>query len=303
VAAVVGTGLGEQASVEAWALGRTDPPAADRPFPATQDFGDVVRRAVPGVEDVITLSGACSAGGHALAVAQDLVDLGEADAVVAAGVDAMSRAMLAMIGLVGGRATAQVRPFDADRTGVLLGEGAAAVVVVPGGGRAVPSAGAGSSPWGRLLATGLSCDAHHETAPSVEGIERAMTDALARAGREPAEVRAVVAHGTGTALNDPAECRALREVVVDGGGAPLVTATKGAVGHTSGAAALVNVDVALRAVAARRLPPVAGLRVPLPEGAGLRFVVGEPLDWDGGLVQCHAFGFGGVNSVTLVAPA
>src|SRR5207244_1852278 len=66
----------------------------------------------------------------------------------------------------------------------------------------------------RLVSTGLSCDAHHETAPDVAGITRAMRDAFDRPGRDPADVSLVVAHGTGTALNDPAECQALREGLV-----------------------------------------------------------------------------------------
>jgi 3-oxoacyl-[acyl-carrier-protein] synthase II len=115
-------------------------------------------------------------------------------------------------------------------------------------------------------------------------------------------VDGVIAHGTGTTLNDPAECTALREVLLAAGGTPLVTGVKGAVGHTSGAAALVNVDVALRCMAGAVVPPVVGLRTVLDEGAPLRFVVGEPLRHRLRLVQVNAFGFGGVNAVTLVEP-
>jgi len=294
VAAVVGTGLRELASVEAWAL---DPGAGRQPFPVDRlDFG----AAVPGVADVVTLSNACSAGGHALAVAQDLIELDVADAVVAAGVDAMSRSMLAMIGRVAPAPTEQVRPFDADRTGVLLGEGAAAAVVVP-----EDSTQAARPTLGRLLATGLSCDAQHQTAPDVDGIRRAMSDAFSRVGRAPGEVGAVVAHGTGTALNDPAECAALKAEVLAAGADPLITGVKGAVGHTSGAAALVNLDIALRILSTGRVPPVVGLRRPLPEGEGMRFVVGEQARFEPRrrIVQTNAFGFGGVNAVTLVEAA
>jgi 3-oxoacyl-[acyl-carrier-protein] synthase II len=289
VVAVVGTGLRELSAVEDWALGGT-------PFAVRRlHFGDVVRDALPGVADVITISNACSASGYALALAQDLVELGEADAVLACGADTMTQSMLAMIGRVAPARTTQVRPFDRDRDGVLLGEGAAAVVVVP------PS-------WtgtarGRVVGTGLSCDAHHETAPDVEGISRAMLDAFDRTGRDPSTVDLVVAHGTGTMLNDPAESEALRKVVVGAGGDPLVTAVKGATGHTSGSAALINVDVGLRCLAKCTVPPVAGLREVLAEGSGLRFVVGTPIASRPRLVQVNAFGFGGVNAVTLLERA
>jgi 3-oxoacyl-[acyl-carrier-protein] synthase II len=289
VVALVGTGLRELSAVEDWALAGT-------PFPVRRlHFGDVVREALPGVADVITISNACSASGYALALAQDLVELGEADAVIACGADAMTQSMLAMIGRVAPARTERVRPFDRDRDGVLLGEGAAAVVVVPGSWR--------GPVLGRLAGTGLSCDAHHETAPDVEGISRSMLDAFDRTGRNPSTVDVVVAHGTGTALNDPAESEALRKVVIGAGGDPLVTAVKGSTGHTSGSAALVNVDVALRCLAHGTVPPVAGLREVLAEGTGLRFVVGTPARVRPNLVQVNAFGFGGVNAVTLLEPA
>jgi 3-oxoacyl-[acyl-carrier-protein] synthase II len=289
VVALVGTGLRELSAVEGWSA---DP----YPFPVERlHFADAVHAAAPGVADVVTIANACSASGHALALAQDLIELGDADAVVVGGADAMTESMLAMIGRVADSPTEQVRPFDADRAGVLLGEAAVAMVVVPDTGDVAGQA--------RVLATGLSCDAHHETAPSVAGIARAMRDGLTRAGREPLEVDLVVAHGTGTALNDPAECAALREVLVAGGADPLVTALKGAIGHTSGSAALINVDVAVRCLRTGQVPPVVGLRRPLAEGVGLRFATGGPVSLTPRVVQANAFGFGGVNAVTLVERA
>jgi 3-oxoacyl-[acyl-carrier-protein] synthase II len=286
VACLVGTGLRELSTVE----------CADElsEVPAHRlHFADAVREAVPGIGEVVTIANACSASGHALALAQDMVELGDADAVVVAGTDTMTESMLAMIGRVVDEPTERVRPFDRDRRGVLLGEGAAAVVVVPDDGR--------PGTLGRLLATGLSCDAYHETAPAPDGIARAMRDALARAGRLPEEVGLVLAHGTGTPLNDPAECAALRTVLT---GAPLVTAVKGAIGHLSGTAHLANVDVALRCLASRRVPAVVGLDTPLPEAEGLRLVRGCAVPLPARtLVQCNAFGFGGVNAVSLLAAA
>lgn len=284
VACLVGTGLRELATVED--AGSSDPPVHQL------HFADAVRAVAPGVREVVTLANACAASGHALALAQDMVELGDADAVVVAGTDTMTESMLAMIGRVVDQPTERVRPFDADRQGVLLGEGAAAVVVVPDDGR--PGAD------GRLLGTGLSCDAFHETAPSPAGIVRAVQDALRRSGVAAADVALVLAHGTGTALNDPVECAALTEVLVDGGGDPLVTGIKGAVGHMSGTAALANLDVALRSLRAGMAPPVVGLRTPLAEAARLRLAV-APTPVGPGVAQVDAFGFGGVNAVTMVA--
>lgn len=285
VACLVGTGLRELSTVE----DSVDP----RDVPVNRlHFADAVRAEVPSVREVVTIANACSASGHALALAQDMVDLGDADAVIVAGTDAMTTSMLAMIGRVADEPTDLVRPFDVDRRGVLLGEGAAAVVVAPDDGWRGARA--------RVLATGLSCDAYHETAPSVEGITRAMRDALARAARTADEVSLVLAHGTGTPLNDTVECAALRDVLLAAGGDPVVTGVKGAVGHMSGTAALVNVDVALRCLESGWVPPIVGLREPLPEAAGLRLVRHSPHPLPPGLAQVNAFGFGGVNAVSLV---
>jgi 3-oxoacyl-[acyl-carrier-protein] synthase II len=282
VAVIVGTGLRELRAVE-----RSTDVEAHR-----LHFAPALRSAVPGLADVVTLSNACSAGGHALALAQDLLQLGEADAVVAAGADAMTESMLAMIGRVADGPADGLRPFDASRSGTLLGEGAAAVVVVP--------EGAPGRPLARLLGTGLSCDAHHETAADRDGIARAMSDAYARAGREPGQVDLVVAHGTGTPLNDALESELLLGTV---GARPLVTAVKGAVGHMSGAAALVSLDVALHCLATGLVPPVAGLERVLDEGERLRFVAGAAAAAEVRLAQVDAFGFGGVNAVSLVEAA
>ena len=82
---------------------------------------------------------------------------------------------------------------------------------------------------------------------------------------------------------------------------PLVTAVKGSIGHLSGAAALANLDLALRCLAGAPVPPVVGLRRPIDEAADLRLVLDGPSDWTGGAVQLNAFGFGGVNAVSLVS--
>jgi 3-oxoacyl-[acyl-carrier-protein] synthase II len=245
----------------------------------------------------MTLSNACSAGGYALAIGQDLLELDEADAVVVAGADAMTESMLAMVGRFGAEPTQQVRPFDVQRSGALLGEGAAAVVLVP----ERPGHRTGRE-LARLLGTGLSCDAEHETAPDPAGIRRAIADAFHRADRRPDQVGLVFAHGTGTALNDPVEAAVLCETFREVTPGPLVTALKGAVGHTSGTSALTSLAMAMHSLRRRVAPPAVGLREPLPEGDGLRFVIGRPRSMAGGAVAINAFGFGGVNAVSLLEP-
>ncbi|HEV2371954.1 MAG TPA: beta-ketoacyl synthase N-terminal-like domain-containing protein [Streptosporangiaceae bacterium] len=284
--ALVGTGLRELSAVERMAAGGA-------PFGAGRlHFRAAVERAAPGIAAVWTLAGACSAGGHALAMAQDLIELGEAEAVVVGAADAMTASMLAMIGRAGDEPATEVRPFDVDRVGALLGDGAVALVLVPDE--------PGRPCLARLLSCGLSCDAWHQTAPDPAGTRRAMTDALERAGRVPADVDLVLAHGTGTLLNDVTEAQVLTEVFTGCQPGPLVTAIKGAVGHTSGGAALLNVAMAVQCLATGTVPPVAGLRDLLPEAAGLRLVRDAAVASAPRTVQTDAFGFGGVNAVSVI---
>ncbi len=289
VVVIVGTGLRELRAVERGAAGLGT-------FETEWlHFRSAVRGALPDVSEVMTLSNACSAGGHALALAQDLLELGEADAVVAAAADGMTESMLAMIGRFADSPTPSVRPFDRSRRGALLGEGAAAMVVVPERDTVTGQA--------RLLSTGMSCDAAHETVPGRDGILRAVSEAFSRAGRTPADVDLVIAHGTGTLLNDPTEASVLHEVFGDRASQPLITGIKGALGHTSGSAALMSVDVAMRCLTHGTIPPLIGLQDAIDEGRALRFVSPDAAHADVRLAQVNAFGFGGVNAITLLEKA
>jgi 3-oxoacyl-[acyl-carrier-protein] synthase II len=286
VVLLVGTGLRALRDVEL--------AAGSHPMAAEDlHFGGALTGAVTGAGPAVIISSACAAAGYALALGQDLLELGEADAVVVAGADAMTESMLAMIGRFGAEPADRVRPFDADRPGVLLGEGAAAVVLVRED--ATPP-----RPLARLLGCGVSCDARYETAPDLAGIRRAMDDALCRAGRDPARVDLVLAHGTGTQLNDQTEAAALGGLFAGVRPGPLVTALKGALGHTSGASALTSLTLGIRSLRSGLVPPIAGLREPLADGAGLRLIAGGAVSAPLRLIQVNAFGFGGVNAVALL---
>ncbi|MDH6108614.1 3-oxoacyl-[acyl-carrier-protein] synthase II [Kitasatospora sp. MAP12-15] len=293
VAVVVGTGLRELPDAEWWWV------EGDALTLPELHFGAVVRGVLPEVGEVLTISNACAASGYALAVGADLLTAGEADAVVVAGCDSITDSLLAVIGRGSAVRSTAVRPFDSDREGVLLGEGAAAVVIEPE--EAVLAEG--REVLARLHGVGLSCDAYHETAPDPAGIAACMRDAHRRAGVVPAEVDLVVAHGTSTALNDPAEAAALTDVFGDALGHALVTGIKGAVGHTSGAAALMSVVVAIQAMRDGVVPAIGGLTQPIPEAEQLGLVAGAPRAARPLVAQIDSFGFGGVNAVALVGVA
>ncbi|MGI8665936.1 MAG: beta-ketoacyl synthase N-terminal-like domain-containing protein [Jatrophihabitans sp.] len=278
VVALVGTGMRELSAVE-------DRTAAGSTFPARcRQLGDLVHQTLPGLAQVIAISGAGGAGGHVLALAQDLVELGDADVVIACGADVGPP-------VGGGHPAGSARLSGRAGVGRLHGEGAAAVVLVPE-----------SWPAGvlcRLAGTGLSCYAGEEDMADTAGIGASMREAFERTGLDPAAVDLVLADAAAIARADPAECAALRDVVLAAGGDPLVTSGVSSVnGHPSMVASLINVDVALRCLLEGVVPPVAAL--PSALNLGLRFTVGEPVLRYPSLVQLDTPGFGGVNAVTLL---
>jgi 3-oxoacyl-[acyl-carrier-protein] synthase II len=187
----------------------------------------------------------------------------------------------------------RVRPFDRDRAGVLLGDGAAAIVLQGEGGKP-------GGELGTLRSVAVNCDAYHVTAPDPSGITAVIRDAHDRAGVQPRQVDLVMAHGTGTALNDATEIAALSDVFREDADGPLVTAIKSLTGHTSGASGLMSLVVAVQAMRHGIVPPTLGLENPSEEASRFRFVRPDAARADISLAQVNAFGFGGINAVALV---
>ncbi|MDT0546755.1 beta-ketoacyl synthase N-terminal-like domain-containing protein [Streptomyces lonegramiae] len=313
VPVLVGTGLRELRSAElAWCEGTPLDP--DR-----LHFGPALRERF-GAERSYTFSGACSASLYALALAADLLATGAEDTVVVAGVDTLTESMFGLLDRVHAEPPERVQPFDRARRGVLMGDGAAAVVLrreepqrgepqrgepqregVPRG--EPPRAGAAGAPLGLLRAVSMNCDARHVTAPDPKGIAEAVTEAQWRAGVKPGEIDLVLLHGTGTLLNDEAEATAIAEVFGHDVGVPLMTAIKSMTGHTSGSSGLLSLIVALKSLSTGQVPPTLGLTEPVAEAAGFRFVRERVEGAELNVAQIDAFGFGGVNAVAIVERA
>lgn len=284
---VVGTGLRELRSVELRWRDGTD-------FDLTRlHFGTALRERF-GATRTYTVSNACSAALYALAMGSDLLRLGVADSVVVAGVDSVTESMFGLLDRVQLTAPSSVRPFDRDRRGVLMGEGATAIVLERDADRAVHRV------VGRIRSTSVGCDAHHMTAPDVDGIARVMREAHARAGVTARDIDVVFLHGTGTRLNDEAEAAALRDVFGGDVAAPLMTAVKSMTGHTSGGSGLLSLVLALRSLTTGRVPPVLGLHEATESASDFRFVRGSEEHDDLRCAQINAFGFGGINAVSII---
>jgi 3-oxoacyl-[acyl-carrier-protein] synthase II len=288
---IVGTGLAELRSLELW---RTNGTALD---PDDLHFGGAITREF-GPRTTVTLVNACAAGLFALAVGTDLLDLDEADAVVVAATDSITESMFGLLDRVNGQPPSEVRPFDAGRRGVLLGEGAAAVVIEPvarARSRAVRSLAV-------IRGIGITCDAHHVTAPLREGIVGAFRDAHHRAGLDPGQIDLVMTHGTGTVLNDRTEALALVDVFGGTRERPVMTALKSLIGHTSGASGLMSLVTAIGVLGTGRVPPTLNHTDPIAELGGLRLAT-RPVRADVRTAQVNAFGFGGVNAVAVIERA
>jgi 3-oxoacyl-[acyl-carrier-protein] synthase II len=190
------------------------------------------------------------------------------------------------------------RPFDKDRDGFVLAEGAGALVL-----EELESARArGATILGEVMGAASTADAHHITAPSPggAGAVACMELALADAGLGADEVRQINAHGTSTPLNDAAEAEAIAKVF--GSGGPPVTSIKGITGHSLGAAGALEAVSVVLSMQTGLIPPTAGYETPDPEMAPIDLVVGSPRDWTPGPTLSNSFGFGGHNGCVVIGP-
>jgi 3-oxoacyl-[acyl-carrier-protein] synthase II len=241
---------------------------------------------------------ACSSGAEAIAMGLDLIRLGRADVVVAGGTEAciapLPLAAFAQMKALSNRnddPEAASRPFDLDRDGFVLGEGAALLVLE----RADLARARSARVHALLAGAGITSSAMHITASDVHGQVRAMGQALADSGLTGLDIGHVHAHATSTPPGDSVEAEA---VVAGVGSHPVVTATKSMTGHLLGAAGALGATAALLALRDGRVPAIRNLERPDPE-VKLDLVQGAVRTgrWDAALA--NSFGFGGHN-VSLV---
>lgn len=242
----------------------------------------------------------CAAGNSAIAIGAELLRSGRADAMVVGGVDELSRAMLAMFDRMRLLSPDVVRPFDRAREGLLLGEGAAALVLE----READARARGARVQGRVLGYANVAEAHHLTSPHPEGrgAIRAMERALAHAEVEASAVDHVSAHGTGTPANDVAEARAIRAVLRSAADATPVTAMKSLLGHAQGAASAIEGVACLLTIRDGLVPPVANHDARDP-ACDVDVVAGAARATRVDVALSNAFGFGGnIECVVFGAP-
>ena len=246
---------------------------------------------------------ACAAGTHAIGNAARMVADGRCDVVMAGGAEApfTPTAVAGFANMTALSNSGDSRPFDANRDGFVMAEGAAILVL-----EAWELAEARDATiLGEVLGSASTADAHHITAPSPGGVGAVtcMQLALDDAGITPDQVRHINAHGTSTDKNDAAEAEAVAKVFGTDDSGPLVTSTKGITGHALGAAGALEAVAVLLAMQHGKVPPTAGLIERDPELPAINIVEGGPADWEPGPSLSNSFGFGGHNGTLVLGPA
>ncbi len=253
----------------------------------------------------IAVSTACAASTNAIGEATELIRHGGADVVMGMGTEAcmtpLAMSAFARMTALSNRIDDPEhasRPFDAQRDGFVMGEGAGALVLE----RWDRAIARGARIYAEVVGYGRNADAFHITAPSPggEGAAACMQLALDDAGFEPGAIGHINAHGTSTPLNDAAEAAAIAKVF--GGHSPIVTSTKGVTGHMIGAAGAAEAVAAVLAICNGTVPPTANLEQ-LDPMITLDVAHGAPRELAAAPALSNSFGFGGHNASLIFAPA
>jgi 3-oxoacyl-[acyl-carrier-protein] synthase II len=248
-------------------------------------------------ESVVT---ACATGNHSLAAAGRMIRLGEARAMLAGATEAPITPMgvsgfnaLKALSTRNDEPERASRPFDLERDGFVLAEGAG-VLVLEEAGQAMAR---GAKIYAELAGWGATGDAYHITAPSPggDGAVRCMRRALEAAGLDPGAISYINAHGTSTKQNDLTETEAIRTVFGPAADTVAVSSTKSMTGHLLGASSAIEAVASVLAIDRKVIPPTVNLEHPDPD-CDLDYVPHRSREADVTAVLSNAFGFGGVNS-------
>lgn len=252
---------------------------------------------------ILAMVTACTTGTHSIGLGARLIAAGDADAMLVGGAE-MGTTPVGLGGFAAARALSTrneephkaSRPWDKDRDGFVLGDGAGVMLI-----ESLDSAMArGANIYAEVVGFGMSGDAYHMTSPPEDGRGAAlsMRNALLNAGMNPHQVDYINAHGTSTLAGDLAETLAIKSVYGDHAKDLAVSSTKSMIGHLLGAAGAVEAIFSVLAIRDRVAPPTINLENP-QEGCDLNYVAGVAQERDINVTMSNSFGFGGTNG-TLV---
>ena len=312
VGVIVGTGVGGLSSVdEAAAVLASEGPMRVSPLTAVNMLPDMSSGQVAisfGLRGPnLCVISACATGSNVIGEAGEIIRRGDAVAMVAAGTEAP----ICPLGLAAFHRTGSLstrndeperasRPFDADRDGFVVAEGAGAVVLE----RLDFALARGATPIAELIGYATTADAFHVSAPDAtgRGAARAMARALAKAGLEPGDLDYINAHGTSTPLNDQSETIAIKRTFGDAAYKIPISSSKSMLGHLLGAAGVVEAIVCAQTINNGIIPPTINYETPDPE-CDLDFVPNAPREARVRTAMSNSFGFGGHNATLVFAAA
>ena len=245
---------------------------------------------------------ACSSGSHAIGEAARTIGLGQADWMLAGGADApltygVVRCWEAMrvLAPAGDDPAKACRPFSADRQGIVIGEGAAMLVLE----EYEAAKKRGATILAEVAGYGANSDASHITQPSVDGPAHAMQLALDDARMSPGDIDYINAHGTATRVNDAVETKAIKQVFGDRAAAIPISSTKSMHGHAMGASGAIELVAVVEAMQRGVIPPTANYTTPDPE-CDLDYVPNQPREKEVRVALSNSFAFGGLNAALIV---
>ncbi len=240
------------------------------------------------------ISAACASGTIAVARAAAMISSGRAQAVLVCCADIITEFTFSGFSALKALSPTLCRPFDRNRQGLSLGEGAAALVLMSPG----EAQKKNRAPLAKVIGWGIANDATHITAPARNGcgLIQAVSKAINMSNKTADEISAVSAHGTGTIYNDLMEMTAFGQIF--GQREIPICSIKGAIGHTLAAAGGIETAMGVEALKARTLPPTVGLQDPMDEAFGR--VKNEPVDFSGNNFLITNSGFGGINAALIL---
>ena len=245
---------------------------------------------------IIIIANACASGTNAIGHAWELLQHGRARRVLAGGYEGLSQLIFSGFDSLQALSTTQCRPFDANRDGLTLGEGAAVLALET----LASACQRNARILGELVGYGAATDVHHLTQPHPQGDAAfaAMNAACRRAGVSPESIGYVNAHGTGTPLNDSSEAAAINRWAGARAGTLPVSSTKSSIGHLLGAAGAVETVICLMALSGGWLPPTSTLEIQDP--SCVFPVLRKPMDAKVEYALTNSFGFGGANATLIM---
>lgn len=209
----------------------------------------------------IVFTAACASGNYSIGYAYDLIRMSKADFMIAGGVDALSKIAFTGFNRLFAMAPEKCQPFDKNRKGMIVGEGAGMILLETLENALKRKAHI----YAEILGYGMSCDAQHMTIPSVDGIAKAITKTLTNARLRIDDINYISAHGTGTFENDKAECEAIKRIFGNCSKKIAVSSIKSMIGHSMGAAAAIEAVSCCLAIQSGIVPPTINYENPDPD--------------------------------------